>query len=78
MLSRRSFTREFKIETVKMVTGSDTSVNQIAKIWGFIPTRFIDGSSSFQRSLRLLSPGRVIWFQARRKRYGSLSVRMSG
>jgi transposase len=34
MLSRRSFTKEFKIETVKLATGSDSSVNQIARDMG--------------------------------------------
>ena len=37
MLSRRSFTKEFKIETVKMAIGSDTSVNQVAQDMGIHP-----------------------------------------
>jgi len=37
MLSRRSFTREFKIETVKLANGSDSSVNQIARDMGIHP-----------------------------------------
>jgi len=34
---RRRFTREFKIETVKLVTDSDNSVNQIATDMGIHP-----------------------------------------
>ena len=37
MVSRRSFTREFKIETVRLVTGSDSSVDQIARDMGIHP-----------------------------------------
>ena len=34
---RRRFTREFKIETVKLVTDSDNSVNQVATDMGIHP-----------------------------------------
>jgi transposase len=34
MVSRRTFTREFKIETVRLATGSDSSVDQIARDMG--------------------------------------------
>lgn len=37
MLSRRSFTREFKIETVKLARGKDSSVDQIAGDMGIHP-----------------------------------------
>lgn len=37
MVSRRRFTREFKIETVKLVTTGDNSVTQIAEDLGIHP-----------------------------------------
>ena len=66
MVSRRSYTREFKIETVKLVTGGDSSVNQVASDMGIHPNTLYDGSSSFQRSRRRHFPAKGIWLQRSR------------
>ena len=58
MLSRRSFTREFKIETVKMATGSDTSVNQIAQDMGIHPNTLYRWIKQFSEKPEAAFPGK--------------------
>ena len=58
MLSRRSFTREFKIETVKMATGSDTSVNQIAQDMGIHPNTLYRWVRQFSDKSEASFPGK--------------------
>lgn len=58
MLSRRSFTREFKIETVKMATGSDTSVNQIAQDMGIHPNTLYRWVKQFSEKPEAAFPGK--------------------
>jgi len=58
MLSRRSFTREFKIETVKMVTGSDTSVNQVAEDMGIHPNTLYRWVKQFSEKPEVAFPGK--------------------
>ena len=58
MLSRRSFTREFKIETVKMATGSDASVNQVAQEMGIHPNTLYRWVKQFSEKPEAAFPGK--------------------
>jgi len=58
MLSRRSFTKEFKIETVKMATGSDTSVNQVAQDMGIHPNTLYRWVKQFSDKPEAAFPGK--------------------
>ena len=58
MLSRRSFTKEFKIETVKMATGSDTSVNQVAQDMGIHPNTLYRWVKQFSAKPEAAFPGK--------------------
>jgi transposase len=58
MLSRRSFTKEFKIETVKMATGSDTSVNQVAQDMGIHPNTLYRWVKQFSEKPEAAFPGK--------------------
>jgi transposase len=57
---RRRFNREFKIETVKLVTDSDNSVTQIAADMGVHPNTLYKWASSIPISLRKRFPVLVI------------------
>ena len=58
MLSRRSFTREFKIETVKMATGNNTSVNQVAQDMGIHPNTLYRWVKQFSDKPEAAFPGK--------------------
>jgi transposase len=58
MLSRKSFTKEFKIETVKMATGSDTSVNQVAQDMGIHPNTLYRWVKQFSEKPEAAFPGK--------------------
>lgn len=58
MLSRRSFTREFKIETVKLATGSDSSVNQVASDMGIHPNTLYRWVKQFSEKPEVAFPGK--------------------
>ena len=58
MVSRRSFTREFKIETVRLVTGSDSSVDQIAGDMGIHPNTLYRWVKQFSEKPAVAFPGK--------------------
>jgi transposase len=58
MLSRRLFTREFKIETVKMATGNNTSVNQVAQDMGIHPNTLYRWVRQFSDKSEASFPGK--------------------
>jgi transposase len=58
MVSRRSFTREFKIETVRLATSSDSSVYQIASDMGIHPTTLFRWVKQFSEKPEAAFPGR--------------------
>ena len=58
MLSRRSFTKEFKIETVKMATGNNTSVNQVAQDMGIHPNTLYRWVKQFSDKPEAAFPGK--------------------
>ena len=58
MLSRRSFTREFKIETVKLATGSDSCINQVASDMGIHPNTLYRWVKQFSDKPEAAFPGK--------------------
>jgi transposase len=59
MVSRRkSFTREFKIETVKLVTGSDFTVNEVAEDLGIHPNTLYRWVRQFGENPEEAFPGK--------------------
>jgi transposase len=58
MVSRRSFTREFKIETVRLATGSDSSVDQIARDMGIHPNTLYRWVKQFSEKPEAAFPGK--------------------
>ena len=58
MVSRRSFTREFKIETVKLATGSDSSANQVASDMGIHPNTLYRWIKQFSDKPEAAFPGK--------------------
>lgn len=58
MLSRRSFTREFKIETVKLATGNDSSIDQIARDMGIHPNTLYRWVKQFSDRQEAAFPGK--------------------
>ena len=59
MVSRRkSFTREFKIETVKLVTGSDLTVNEVASDLGIHPNTLYRWVRQFGENPEEAFPGK--------------------
>ena len=59
MVSRRkSFTREFKIETVKLVTDSDLTVNEVASDLGIHPNTLYRWVRQFGENPEEVFPGK--------------------
>ena len=59
MVSRRkSFTREFKVETVKLVTSSDLSVAEVAEDLGIHPNTLYNWVSQFGENPEEAFPGK--------------------
>jgi transposase len=54
---RRRFTREFKIETVKLVTTGDNSVNQIAEDMGIHPNTLYKWARQYSDKPQEAFPG---------------------
>lgn len=54
---RRRFTREFKIETVKLATGSDNSVTQIAADMGIHPNTLYKWAKQYSDKPQEAFPG---------------------
>jgi transposase len=57
MVSRRRFTREFKIETVKLVTDANNSVSQIAVDMGIHPNTLYKWTRQFSDRPQNAFPG---------------------
>ena len=55
---RRRYTREFKIETVKLVTDGDTSVSQIAADMGIHPNTLYKWIRQFSAKPEEAFPGK--------------------
>jgi len=58
MVSRRSFTREFKIETVKLATDSASSANQVASDMGIHPNTLYRWIKQFSDKPEAAFPGK--------------------
>jgi|WetSurMetagenome_2_1015567.scaffolds.fasta_scaffold365513_2 transposase len=56
--TRRTFTKEFKIETVRLVKGSDSSVEQIAREMGMHPNTLYRWVKEFSERSAEAFPGK--------------------
>jgi transposase len=59
MASRRSFTREFKIETVRLATGSNPSTDQIARDMCIHPNTLYRWVKQFSEKPDIAFPGKA-------------------
>jgi transposase-like protein len=58
---RKTYSREFKVETVKLITKQGESVSQVALDMGIHENTSTSGSETFQPNLRRHSQAKGIW-----------------